>query len=75
MEWNRYTLQELWRDHKWAILLPVLAFIFAVCVISYGFFRAVFIFVCVGLGLYGGLLLDRRQRRKGKSEDFYDHDR
>lgn len=75
MDWNRLTLAQLWRDHKWTIVLTVLAFIFAICVISYGFFKAVFIFLCVGLGLFLGRRLDRKNPQKDKSEDFWDNGR
>ena len=75
MDWNKTTLAQLWQEHKWAIHLTVLAFIFAICVISYGFFKALFIFLCVGVGLFAGVHLDRRKQRKEKMEDFYENGR
>lgn len=75
MDWNKMTLAEFWRDHKWTIILTALAFLFAVCVITYGFFKAVFIFICVGLGLYAGIQLDKRNQHKDKSEDYWENGR
>lgn len=60
-------LLELLKRYRWTILLAVGALIFAVSVISYGFFKTLFLFVCIALGVWGGLLIDKRAREnKGK---------
>ena len=58
-------------QHKRLILgysiVLVIALIFAVSVISYGFFKTLFLFVCIALGVWGGLLIDKRAKEnKGK---------
>ncbi|MDO4733198.1 MAG: DUF2273 domain-containing protein [Bacillota bacterium] len=75
MDWNKISVAQLWKEHKWKICLTILAFLFAVCVISYGFFKAVFVFLCIGLGAYAGIQLDRKNKLKDKSEDYWDHGR
>ncbi|MBR5430006.1 MAG: DUF2273 domain-containing protein [Firmicutes bacterium] len=57
-------LTELLKRYKWTILLAVAALIFAVSVITYGFFKTLFLFVCLGLGVWGGLFIDRRAKEK-----------
>ncbi|MBR2783282.1 MAG: DUF2273 domain-containing protein [Firmicutes bacterium] len=60
---------EMLKRYKWTILLAVAALIFAVSVISYGFFKTLFLFVCIGLGVWGGLFIDKRAREgKGSSD-------
>ena len=60
-------LLELLKRYRWTILLAVGALIFAVSVISYGFFKTLFLFVCIALGIWGGLLIDKRAKEnKGK---------
>ena len=60
-------LLELLKRYRWTILLAVGALIFAVSVISYGFFKTLFLFVCIALGVWGGLLIDKRAKEnKGK---------
>lgn len=56
-------LIELLKRYKWTIGLAVAALIFAVSVISYGFFKTLFLFVCLGLGVWGGLTIDKRARK------------
>ena len=60
-------LLELLKRYRWTIGLAVGALIFAVSVISYGFFKTLFLFVCIALGVWGGLLIDKRAKEnKGK---------
>ena len=66
-------LLELLKRHKWTIGLAIGALIFAVSVISYGFFKTLFLFICLGLGVWGGLLIDKRAREKG-GKDPLDHE-
>ncbi len=75
MDLNKTTIAELWRQHKWAIILALLGLIFALFVISYGFFKALFIYICVALGIMVGVYLDRRVDVKTKVEDFFSNDK
>ena len=68
---DKLTLQQIWRDHKWLIILAAAAFIFAVSVISYGFFKTIFLFACVAVGVYVGYRLDRRNKTDQSEDDFY----
>ena len=67
-------LMELWRHYKWTILLTVGALLFAVSVISYGFFKALFLFACLALGVWGGLTIDKRAAAKRNAEEYSRHD-
>ena len=75
MDFNRTTIAELWRQHKWAVVLALLGLVFALFVISYGFFKALFIYICVALGIFIGIHLDRRVDVKTKVEDFFSNDK
>lgn len=67
-------LLDLWRNHKWAILLAVGGLFFALLAIKYSFLKAIFIFLCIGIGLWLGRYLDRRIDIKNKVEDFFKND-
>ena len=67
-------LQEIWKKYKWTILLALAGLVFAISVITYGFFKALFIFVCIAVGVYVGLTLDRRAQNKRKVEDPFYHE-
>lgn len=67
-------LRDLWRKYKWTVLLALAGLIFAVSVISYGFFKALFIFICIAAGVYIGIVLDRKSNNKRKAEDSFYHD-
>lgn len=75
MELNKAAFIELWQKHKWAIILAVLGLLFALFVIGYGFFRALFIFLCVAAGIFIGVQLDRRTDVKRKIEGFFNNDK
>lgn len=64
-------IAEIWRNHKWMLLLAVAGLVFAICVISYGFFKAVFIFVCVAVGVLVGMQIDKSVRAKRKPGGYY----
>ncbi len=68
---EKFDLEQIWRDHKWLIILTVAAFLFAVCVISYGFFKTVFLFVCVAAGVVIGCRLDKKAKDGSSEDDFY----
>lgn len=58
------TIIEFLKRYKWTVILVLAALIFAVSVISYGFFKTVFLFICLAAGVWGGLLLDKRAQDK-----------
>lgn len=70
MESEKFLL-EIWRNHKWMLLLAVAGLVFAICVISYGFFKALFIFICVAVGVLVGTQIDKTVRDKRKSGGYY----
>ena len=63
---DEQNLLELLKRYKWTIGLAIGALIFAVSVISYGFFKTLFLFACIALGVWGGLTIDKRARDGGK---------
>ena len=62
-------LIDLIKRYKWTILLALVALIFAVSVISYGFFKTLFLFLCLALGIWGGLIIDKRARAGSGKDD------
>ena len=65
------TLLEIWHKYKWTILLAFFGLIFAVCVITYGFFKSLFLFLCIAAGIFIGLQIDKKTAKKRQSEDSY----
>ncbi|MEG1537297.1 MAG: DUF2273 domain-containing protein [Clostridiales bacterium] len=49
-----------WRGHKWQIICTVIGLLFALFVITYGFWKALFISLCVAAGLFIGKKLDEK---------------
>ena len=64
-------LLEMLKRHKWTVGLAVGALIFAVSVISYGFFKTLFLFACIALGVWGGLMIDKRARESGGKDSSH----
>jgi uncharacterized membrane protein len=62
---------DLWRNHKWTILLAAGGLFFAVLTIQYSFIKAIFIFLCIGIGLVIGRYLDKKTDFSKKFEDFF----
>ncbi len=48
------------REHKWTIICACIGLIFALCVIAYGFWKALFICLCIAVGIYVGKKLDEK---------------
>jgi len=71
---DKQQLLDFWREHKWALLLAVAGFFFALLAIKYSFFKAVFIYLCVALGVWGGRLLDKKTGVREKVKDFFRND-
>lgn len=59
------------RNHKWQILCAVIGLLFALFVISYGFWKAIFICVCIAGGLYIGKKLDSKLNIKDAVEEIF----
>ena len=53
-------LVNLWHNHKGKILGVLGGLIFAILVISYGFFAALFICLCIAAGFYIGKRIDAK---------------
>ncbi|MBQ1501273.1 MAG: DUF2273 domain-containing protein [Firmicutes bacterium] len=62
------------RSHKWAIILAVAGFFFALLSIKYSFLKALFIYICIALGLGGGYYLDKKTHVREKFEDMFRDD-
>ena len=73
MDAEKLIIQFLKR-YKWTIILAIATLIFAICVISFGFFKSLFLFACVAVGVYGGWTLDKKVAKKRSSEEntWYD---
>lgn len=65
---------EIIKAYKWTITLAVCGFLFAVCIINYGFFKSLLIAALVAAGIWGGLHLDKAAGKGHKSEDSYYND-
>ena len=48
----------LWKNHKGKVIGVLAGIVFGICVINFGFWRSLFLFVCVAVGLIIGSLLD-----------------
>jgi len=53
-----YMVNTLWKNHKGKIIGVLAGIVFGICVINFGFWRSLFLFVCVAVGLLIGSLLD-----------------
>ena len=60
---------ELWYEHKWKIILALGGFIFALLILFTSFWKAMFIILCVGIGVLIGRYFDKK-----KGEDFFKND-
>ena len=52
-------LKNLWANHRGKVIGVIAGLLFAGFVISFGFWRSLFIFFCVGVGLFIGVLVDK----------------
>ena len=67
-------LQDFWRNHKWSIILAFCGLFFAILAIEYSFLKAIFIFICIGLGIWLGRFLDKKTNLRKSLEDFFRND-
>ena len=73
MEMDKQLL-ELWRNHKWKIILAAGGFFFALLAIHYSFLKAIFIYLCIALGVWGGRIIDKKTHLRQSVEDFFRND-
>ena len=64
-------LVNMWRNHKGKIIGAACGLIFALFVIRFGFFQALFICLCIAVGLYLGKKIDARGNIKQSVEDIF----
>lgn len=70
METDKQT-NTLWHNHKWTIILSAGGLFFALLSIQYSFLKAVFIFLCIGAGVWIGRYLDKKTDLRKTVEDFF----
>ena len=58
------------REHKWQVICTLIAFFFSLFVIYFGFWRTVFISVCVFIGCWLGRKLDSELDISGALHDL-----
>ncbi|MCL1905888.1 MAG: DUF2273 domain-containing protein [Clostridiales bacterium] len=64
-------LLDLWRNHKGKIIGVTCGLVFALFVIRYGFFPALFICLCIAAGLYIGKKIDSKVNIRQSVEDLF----
>jgi len=64
-------LFELWRSHKGKFIGVICGLIFALFVISYGFWKALFICLCILVGFYLGKKVDSKIDIRKSVEDLF----
>lgn len=65
---------EFIKRYKWTLILGISGLILAICIITYGFFKALLIGVCVAVGIWFGLRLDKNMSQSSSSEDFHHYE-
>lgn len=58
---NSKLLEELWQHHSGKILGVTLGFAFGILVITFGFFRTLFVVLCVISGYVVGKRIDQKE--------------
>ena len=61
----RYTLEKMYREHRATTVGMLTGLLIGAMILLLGFFNTLFLFACIGVGLYVGLKLD-----KGEGDDF-----
>jgi len=67
-------LLEFWRKHKWVVILGLAGLFFALLAIKYSFLKALFIYLCIAIGVWIGRILDRKTNVREKIEGFFRND-
>lgn len=58
---NSKLLAEIWENHSGKIIGATVGFIIAVLILTFGFFRALFVLFCVGAGYLVGKRIDEKE--------------
>ena len=70
MDW--YSLwMEIWHNNKGKIIGIIAALLFALFVISVGFWKTIFIFICILIGFYIGKKIDDKINIKESIEKLF----
>ncbi len=64
-------LIELWRHHKGKSIGIILGLIFGIMVVSFGFWQALFIYICIFIGFFIGKKIDGRVSIKEAVERIF----
>jgi len=64
-------LIHIWRNHRGKIIGVALGLIFALFVISFGFFKSLFICLCIAVGLFIGKMIDSKIGIKKSVGDIF----
>ncbi len=59
MDWGNFWL-ELWENHRGKVIGVLLGLVFGLMVISFGFFKALFVTLCILIGFWIGRRLDNK---------------
>ncbi len=58
---NSKLLEEIWQHHSGKILGMLFGFMFGILVITFGFFRTLFVVLCVSAGYVVGKRIDQKE--------------
>lgn len=58
---NSKLLEEIWQNHSGKLLGVLLGFLFGILVITFGFFRTLFVVFCVIAGYVVGKRIDQKE--------------
>lgn len=58
---NSKLLEEIWQNHSGKLLGVLLGFLFGILVITFGFFRTLFVAFCVVAGYVVGKRIDQKE--------------
>ncbi|WP_018703166.1 MULTISPECIES: DUF2273 domain-containing protein [Sporomusaceae] len=61
MEFDREWLLAFWQRHNGKIICCTIGLFFGVLVLALGFFRTLFLFLCIGIGFFVGKRLDNKE--------------
>ena len=61
MEFDREWLLAFWQRHNGKIICCTIGLLFGVLVLALGFFRTLFLFLCIGIGFFVGKRLDDKE--------------
>jgi uncharacterized membrane protein len=68
---TRQAMRQFVAEHWGKITGGLIGLTIGLCIIVFGFWRSVFIFFCVALGVFVGRLFDRNERLRGILNRFW----